>query len=566
MQEQLPPPLAASDEAVPAPVPSPPPPDTRSTLRERLGLWGVILAAVLFYLTTLNYPMQRCDDIYYVIGAKSIAQGVGYADISRSDAPYLTKYAPLASLTLAPFVNFVGNQWRMLRLVSMASLLLVIPLVYTMLRCRIGHRGALLLLLLFLFNPIIIHSVTLQGNGGLMVAIPLVVAFLLDQRLSRRVARRDLILLCAALVAAFYTHRSSVALIIAAVIFLGLRLRRPRAAFAVFAVVVALAFPWMWRSHAYTGHWISRDYETEISGMLVESEQRAQIRNASAPTAALTRAFQNLPTLPPEIGHGLWPWSKGSGGHFWPALARLGLGWTQTLTLWGAFLLVVVGWVAEWRNRRSFPEWHLPLHTAMMLLFFIGIQYYGFALPFLYFYLWRGVEVIAGLLRSRRASSLPPVRLRALALIGFWVLLLPCLAKDMKVYWGNSRLKLQDRELRWQWVTGYVPADETVYWYGLENYSWAPWRWYDSGRKAIGISDKELEAALVSPVSSVHYVCLPAKNALSTRLEKAGWKQLFQESPLPTPPPELLERMSMAQQAYIRALPPAQILWHRPGS
>jgi hypothetical protein len=552
MQTATPPGTISTPESTPSSMT----PQSRITVREVLGVCGFCLLVFLFYLSTLNYPIQRCDDIYYVLGAKSIAAGLGYLDISAPGMPYLTKYAPLPSLTLAPFVGMVGENWRLLRIVHMAWRLLGVLPLYPLLRQRVNHRGALLLLALFLFNPFTLVSITLQGNGPFGTTLLFTLAYLLDIRLPKRPTTATLLMIVAVLALSFYTHRSNIAVIIGATAYLAFRYRRPRAAVAVFVAVAALASPWMYRSYVHTGHVLSKEYEQEIVG-------RNNLEPSATALSSIGNAIANVRTVPHAIGHGLWPWSQGSGGQFWPGLAQLGLSWTQPVTLGLVFLLVAIGWFAE--RKRGYPEWQFPLQLGMLLFFFVELQYLSMFVPFLYFYLWRGTLITTDFIRTRlpRFPLLAPKQRRVWALLGFWLIFLPIIGKDMKVYWGGIIPGLQNRDRRWGWVEGQVPDGETVYWLGLPNYAWASWRWFDSRRQAFGVDIPDVEKALQDSASPIHYLAVPQDNVLCARLQSEGWEQVYLETDVPQPPPQVLEMLTPAQRAYLSQLPPPQILWHR---
>jgi hypothetical protein len=148
-------------------------------------------------------------------------------------------------------------------------------------------------------------------------------------------------------------------------------------------------------------------------------------------------------------------------------------------------------------------------------------------------------------------------------MLGFWLLFLPMLGKDIKVYWGNSHPGLQDRDLRWTWVAQQVPEDQGVYWQGLENYAWAPWRWFDTGRTAVGVTAAEIEKAAAG--TPIHYLSLPVGSPLEEKLRATGWEPLFRETEIPAAPPvQVLEMLTPAQRAYLSQMPPPQTLWHRP--
>lgn len=527
----------------------------------QLGL--LCLVAFLCYLPLLRYPQPRCDDIYYMIGARGIATGQGYSDISRPDHPPLTKYAPLASLTLVPFVGLIGENIYLYRLVSMVFMVLSVPLYYLWLRGRTGHFGAMLICTLFVFNPITFHLLTLQGNAGLNSMIVAAVFLVADRGPERWKGPWGWVVLGILLAASFYAHRSLVVLIASLLTYLAVFRRQWRPALATALGVIVCAFPWIWRSYTLTGYWLSREYEGEIVGRI----------QADAPTAtsgfleqSMVHIGSNLMLMPLEIGHGLFPWSRGNGGTTWQFLVDIGLFPVVAVLLGVVFALVVVGWWSEWRTQRGVVEWHMPFHVAMLLVFFIQFAYFAFLMPYLYLYLWRGFRVTASKFAGGKDALGRDAR--GWAWLGFWLLMLPCLGKDLVVYWGRSRVALMTREARWSWVEGVTPAGATVYWNNLDNYSWSCWRWFDSRRLALGVTESEAQHAMDDPKSDVCYLVVPQEGLLAQQLATRGWKRLFAETSNGLPPKAELERMMpslpVSQQAYIRSLPPVLSLWERP--
>lgn len=513
---------------------------TRRWLRDpRVGLLLVCLGAFLFHLSTGRIAMQRCDDFYIVVGARSLASGRGYRDISRPDAPPLLKYPPLRSLVLAPFVGLVDETIRPLRLLSMLFFTAGLPLAYLLLRPRIGHRAGLLCILLAALNPNAIRLLNLEGCLGLLFLLWLA-TFLALERSDTWPAGRAGLAIGGLLTLCFYTHRMGLVLAAGAGAYLLWR-RRWLAALIALGLAALLSAPWMARSYRYSGHWISHEYESEIS-----DKNQAGV----AP-----HVWENLIEAPDRIGYGLLPWYRASGGAPWPALVRGKLTWVGPAGAWLLTGLTLLGWAALLRRERRFSEAFFPLQTLMLLLFFVGFQYYLMFYPLLPAWLWRGMQVL-----GRRWS---PAWRRRIAWAGWSLLLLVSLAKDIRAFWLYPTGP--DRDLRWRWIPQVVPPGEAVYYQGLENYAFAPLRWFDTGRTALGITDDEIRRAPEKPSSPIRYVCVARQSPLGAELKARGWRLVaYEDRPVATLAPERLAALSDAQRNFLRLQDPPQALWVRP--
>lgn len=510
----------------------------------RLGLLLVFAALVLGYALSLKLQLQRCDDFFKVIGAWSLAQGKGYCDISRPDAPLLTKYPPLGSLVMAPFIGLVGTNLRPLRLLCMLPYLLSCFLLYRLLLPRTGHRRALLLILLTGLNPITLRVLNLEGNVGIMTLLVIATIFVLERTPERWPWWKLGLVLGLLLSTYFYAHRMGIVLAAGVVLYLALVLRQWRAAALVAGLTLACCFPWLWRSYRATGHWVSQEYEAEIDGR-VEGDQ-----------SLVGHVLSELKRFPGELGYQLFPWSQASGGARWPFLQQLGLTWVAVLSEWLVTALVLVGWFQSLRrNPKSFVGLYLILHTAMLLVFFFKTGYYLYFLPWLYLYLAEGARTLLG-------ARLWP----RLAWPGFLAIFVILLAKDAKAFWlppGGP----EDRDLRWSWVSKIVPAREAVYYLGLDNYAFSQLRYFDTGyRMAVGLTEKELEALLTHPAHPARWVCLAQSSPLNPRLKAAGWQPIVAEPGNIVPSAAAVESadLSAAQRAFLASVAPPQVLWKKP--
>ncbi len=504
----------------------------------RAGVWAATLLTFVWLLLTIRIPLQRCDDIYFFVGAKSMASGQGFSDISRPEKKPQLKYPPLRAVLQLPFLPFLKENIRPLRITGMLCLALMLPLAYGLLAPRAGHRAALWALLLSGLSPMVARLANFEGSF-LVVALLWVGVFWLVERV--RTSSREVvygIALGVVLALGFYAHRMALILIPSATLYLFL-LKKRRAALIALGVSAALALPWLWRSYALSGHWISPDYEAEIVG------------RQSVSRSTFSYMLGQIGVFPGEVGYGLFPWWKASGGATWPFLTSLGLGWLGPVSAWLTSGLMLLGWARSLKESgRTFVEWFFPLQTLMLLAFFVGFQYYAVLYPWLFFWLFRGVQTLG-------AGRVPRTALAA----GATLLLACALAKDIKAFLLFPAT-FTDKDSRWSWVRGVVPPGATVYYLDLENYAFAPLRWFDTERMAVGVTERELSELIARPEKTKSWISLPKSHALTGQLKDLGWKKIAWES-FSEPPPDQILELSDAQRNFLRRRESPQALWHR---
>jgi hypothetical protein len=517
----------------------------------------LVLAAAFYLFIAFRYPIQRSDDVYYWVGAKSLAMGKGYADITRPDMPLLTKYAPLASLTQAPFTGLAGFDIAKLRLVGIFYLLLTTVLAYIVLLERCSKRTALFCLALFLLHQTPIQMICLQGNQAVGIGIVWAIWWLVETRFKSLTTGKFAPLLGIFLGISFYYHRSYIAIALATFLFLALA-RRWRDLIVALGIYAGMAFPWMWRSYTHTGHWMSPEYESEIQGRIREATLSGPVN--SPLQATVEHMLVNLKDVPFEIGHRLFPWSRPTFGNTWPFLENNHLGWLGTVSIYGVFLLVLLGLMSEMRQRSkekppvAFTEICLLGLCGTLLVFFFSMNYLLAFLPWLYLYLLRGTQHILSLMRLRKSQS-------TIVLCGWVIVALVLLGKNAVVY-VLPRGGTVAQNIRWQWVMRYVPSGETVYYENLDNYAMAQWRYIDTERYAIGLTTAQIQTQLAENPSPLRYLSVAQGSPLEPLLQKNGWtpraeephfdKQAFLQSQ---------NFMTPAQRDYIAQMEPPQRFW-----
>ena len=113
---------------------------------------------------------------------------------------------------------------------------------------------------------------------------------------------------------------------------------------------------------------------------------------------------------------------------------------------------------------------------------------------------------------------------------------------------------------RWAWVEPLVPEGEAVYYESLENYAWAPLRWFDTGRMAVGLPSDQVK----SPSPEMRWLCVPTDGASAVALRRRGWKKMVQEQGRLPQASEFPMELSDAQRLFLQRQAPAQTLFHRP--
>ncbi|MBU1939808.1 glycosyltransferase family 39 protein [Candidatus Micrarchaeota archaeon] len=117
-----------------------------------LLLMALIFAAFSF---ALNNAQEGGDSALYLIGAKSLAEGTGYFDISPPE-PAAFVYPPLYSVILAPIVYIFGTNYFAAKLLSLIFTVLSIFPAYLIARRFFGGTISLLISATFALNLVVL--------------------------------------------------------------------------------------------------------------------------------------------------------------------------------------------------------------------------------------------------------------------------------------------------------------------------------------------------------------------------------------------------------------------------
>ena len=103
-----------------------------------IAKWALLGVLCLIYLLRTNsiFQFEGGDNAHYLLLAKALAEGKGYRDIFRPDAPPHTLYPPLFPLMLAGVIALRGIDMYLMKLLVSLGAAVTLMLTYILLRRR----------------------------------------------------------------------------------------------------------------------------------------------------------------------------------------------------------------------------------------------------------------------------------------------------------------------------------------------------------------------------------------------------------------------------------------------
>jgi hypothetical protein len=401
---------------------------TPASRQAAVGLSVLLLAGAIYALRLNHIAGQMVDDAWYILLARSLAEGTGYRLISSALEAILPLYPPghpaVMALVFRVMPDFPENIW-LLKSVSIAAMMGVGALTYAYMRARhVSRELAIIAASATIMVPafVFLATSTLMSEC-LFTLVQLAVVVLIHRSTSAPAGRESLQLAALAGVAAgsaVLIRSAAVGLVAASALWLCKDRRWHRAAVFGAAVVFSLG-PWLLyaRAHAPTpeqraahGGAVVFSYFDQLSMRWAGTPAMGRITAADIPARLLTNAADV--TL------------RGMSGIFVPALLRgpnesgeevIALGGVVGLlpgsmgvaaaTQAISFIftgIVMVGFVSAVRRGATVAEFLVLLSLAIILLWpFWSFRFLLPLTPFLFFYLITGLTVLT---RSHRAPRL----------------------------------------------------------------------------------------------------------------------------------------------------------------
>ena len=367
---------------------------------EKLLWFGGISLAVFYIALILDGTLFQTiggDGPSYLILAKSIAEGYGYADINIPGAPTHTQYPPFFPLLLAPIYLAFGYNFLVIKLLVVAFAIASLFAIRSYFSDQDGKLYGTLIAVLTGTNFFF-----LSGTNSLQTEIPFMFfSFLVLLYARRRVtdakASRLFLALPLLLALAYMTRMIGVTLVAAAfvTVFLALRQREGlpvgfrKAVFFLVAACVPFAL-WTLRNSIY-----AQDVATYQS--IFAQADYYSLESGSAGLGSLfARFLLNSGYYLESVYEVLLTFT----------LAGPGLVWAAVIAL---FSLVIAGFIKELFYRREMKDFYFLFYMGLLTLWPVygkadAHRYLVPLIPFLYHYLFTGLMSVWALARPSRGA------------------------------------------------------------------------------------------------------------------------------------------------------------------
>jgi hypothetical protein len=332
------------------------------------------------------------DNASYVLLAKAIATGQGYADVNLPGAPPHTQYPPLFPLLLSPIFYLYGYNFMLMRLLVMVLGLGAVYLTYRVFSASSGKRAGALAAVLVGTNFQILFFM-----GEILTELPYLFFSLLALYLLSKVPSGERGSLFAAIVgvaAAYLTKSIGMTLAVAAVLALlaiavtsgSHELRSGLKKFLYFAVLGFAPFAiWSARNSAYsTGI-------TTYQSIFMQADYYDLSKGTAGLDALLKRALENLSWYADAVPATLLTY-----GEFNKMLPEAVYKWASI----GVLAVMAVGFVYCLLRKRRVMDFYVLFSLLLLAVW----PTYGagaarrYAIPFIpffYYYFFHGAGFIA---------------------------------------------------------------------------------------------------------------------------------------------------------------------------
>lgn len=454
--------------------------------RELVYLGGVLLLCLLVHLFFLDRVAGLfSDDAWYALLAKSIATGQGYQLINSPTPGILPLYPPfyplLLSLPFRLFPDFPQNVYA-LKAVSILAMmgLGVVSFFYFKAYRNLSTRLALILVALILLCQPLMFLATSSLMSECLFALEAMAMFMLTAKLIRGERERGggnidwfTVLLLAGVASAVFLTRT-IAFVLVGGVLASLLKERLFREFAVVAILFGLV----------TGIWTLQtrariptpEQRLEQGGNIVMN-YREQFWQKVAGVGA--GEPDTLGDLPGRIGENLKIIVDTGVLYICapPVLRLLSNSETGSLSLasipqliisLALIALVIIGYIGTVRRGVTAAEIGLPLLLGLIIVWpFRPLRFLAPLAPFIFFYLFAGLNFLLPRLRSRVADQISGDSITAVAAVFLLVSLLGHGwtaynrqgASSLAYSWDDS---FQDNEKLMAWISKNIPQSEVV--------------------------------------------------------------------------------------------------------
>jgi 4-amino-4-deoxy-L-arabinose transferase-like glycosyltransferase len=208
-----------------------------------------VIAGAFAYLGFDKYPATIGDNAEFVIIARSLAAGKGFAYLNHPDERPATKYPPGFPLMLAAWGGIFGDSFISLKVAMALCYVLAVAMTYLLARRLVGDNLAIVAALMVASSTSFIRYSHLVLSEMPYALVSLAVLYLV---LLRPDSRRNFIFVLALSLWAYYVRTVGGTLVLAVAVYYFVTSRKKYALIVLAALVVA-SLAWSLRNYAATG-------------------------------------------------------------------------------------------------------------------------------------------------------------------------------------------------------------------------------------------------------------------------------------------------------------------------
>lgn len=422
----------------------------------------LVVAAALYVPSFDSFQVGAyMDDAFYIVTARALASGQGYALINYPDAPPQTTQPPGLPLLLVPVALLAPDVLGAYRIPSLLATLAALPLWLLLFRRRLPAGASYLLICALLSNALItMHATRVMSEAAFLFFLSALFVSL-DLSTPEKSHSDTYFVGVGLLVTALYFVRTVGVVFFPAVVLYLLARRHVRGALITAITFAVPAAAWAYRNLTVGGAALSPGYEQAIESADAASEAApwAVIRLARATEVIWHYVWYPLPDALGLPVSGDPPSRSVS-----YLLNLIGAPWLQQSVspAVGVVLagLILIGWWRQVRARPSFLEVGLAFYAAGLTAWpYPDTRLLYPVLPLLYLYLFCGL--IGVTLPSPAALghrlTLPP----ASALV-VGALILVNTVRYVQIYTDPIRPRIPDLRPGATWIAQHTPSDSIV--------------------------------------------------------------------------------------------------------
>ncbi len=259
---------------------------TFSVSRKHIYLFALIVSS-LYLLTINNHISPFTDNTRYMVLAKSIAQGSGYARIHEPISIPQTFYPPGYPFILAIIIKILpfslATNLVVFKMFSLITTVLALLVLYGLIKRQVDSATAVTATLLTSISPLIFEFSTVELTEGVYLVLSLLVIFFM-QKFAEESSKKYLFGAIVVAVFAYHIRSAGIVLLPAMLVFLFAK-RKIWPTSVVLMSYLALILPWNIRNYlmggagngSYFQHLIYKDVVHPELGMLSIADHLSRI-------------------------------------------------------------------------------------------------------------------------------------------------------------------------------------------------------------------------------------------------------------------------------------------------